>query len=65
MSAEYTKEELAEFNRLTNKLSSLNQMHRIEARLDMPKFVEKHGKEKCDAMFVELQRKDANRNRTK
>lgn len=48
-------EELAEFDRLLDMTASRNQMERISGRLDMAKFVEKHGKEKCDAMFVHLE----------
>jgi hypothetical protein len=52
----YTKKELAEFRRLVRKAESQRQMDRIEARLEQPKFIEKHGREKCDAMFEELMR---------
>ena len=60
----YTKDELKEFDRLTNELSSHNQVARIGARMDIKKFIEKHGKEKCDAMFAELQKRDAKRRKT-
>ncbi len=33
---------------------SLDQMDRINARIDIPKFIKEHGKEKCDAMYAEL-----------
>jgi hypothetical protein len=39
-------------------MSSLDQMTRINARLDVRAFQAKHGKEVCDAMFEELQRRD-------
>ena len=52
---EYTKEEFDEFLRLYDLGGSHNQCDRIESRLSMPKFVEKHGKEKCDAMFKVIQ----------
>lgn len=56
----YTKEELREFDRITNMLSSPRQMVRLDARLTLvPAFVEKHGKEKCDAMFEVLKARDA------
>lgn len=54
MSNEYTKEELDEFDRLTNDASDRDQMTRIRGRLDLRKFVDTHGKEKCDAMFAAL-----------
>lgn len=55
----YTPAMLAKFDLLTLKLSSRDQMTRINARLrDVPEFVEKHGREVCDAMFEELQRRD-------
>ena len=50
----WTPEELAEFDLLTWMVSSRDQTDRIRGRLDMDKFVEKHGKEKCDAMFAHL-----------
>lgn len=46
----WTPEELAEFDKLTEMMSSQLQMYRINARIDMHKFVKEHGKEKCDAM---------------
>lgn len=54
----YTKDELDEFDLLTAKLSSQNQMDRIEARLDCRQFLGRHGREKCDAMFAELTARD-------
>lgn len=57
----FSDAELRQFARLTLKLSSRNQLHRIEARMELPKFIEKHGKEKCDAMFAVLNRRDAGR----
>ena len=57
MSIQWTDEELQEFDRLVNEVSSIRQLERINARLNMPKFIEKHGKEKCDAMFAHLESK--------
>lgn len=54
----WTPEELKEFDRLTWDVCSIHQMKRIEGRIAMPKFVEKHGKEKCDAMFAYLLEQD-------
>lgn len=51
----WTPEELAEFDRLIDLTSSRNQMDRIHARFEMPKFIEKHGKAKCDAMWAHLE----------
>lgn len=56
--APYTAKELAEFDRITRRMCSLNQMARIEGRVECRKFEAEHGKEKCDAMFAELQRRD-------
>jgi hypothetical protein len=55
MSLEWTEEEIKEFDRLLGETGSRNQLERIIGRLDMTKFVEKHGKEKCDAMFAHLE----------
>lgn len=59
MTAAYTAKELKEFDRITDELSSRDQMARISARIAIKKFVEAHGKEKCDAMFEELKKRDA------
>lgn len=56
--AKYTPALLKEFDRLTMKLSSRDQIERIDARTAMPKFIETHGKDVCDAMFAELQKRD-------
>jgi hypothetical protein len=55
----FTSAELKRFDRLTMKLSSLRQMDRITARLDLSAFEKEHGTEKCRAMFEELKRRDA------
>jgi hypothetical protein len=60
----YTAAELKAFDRLTQRLSDRDQMKRISARLYMPAFIEKHGKEKCDAMFEALKHRDAKRAQT-
>jgi len=54
----YTDAELRRFNLITLKLSSRTQLHRIEARMEIRRFIEEHGKEKCDAMFEVLKRRD-------
>ena len=59
MSMIYTPEDLAEFRRLVELGESKNQMDRITSRLELPGFVAKHGKEKCDAMFEVLKREIA------
>ena len=51
---EYTKQDLDEFRDLVECGESQNQLARIKNRLEMPKFIAKHGKEKCDTMFVVL-----------
>lgn len=50
----YTEEELNELRELVELGESSHQMDRIHSRLDMPKFIERVGKEKCDAMFEVL-----------
>lgn len=50
----YTQAELKQFRRLVELGESLRQMDRIESRLRMPKFIERVGREKCDAMFEVL-----------
>ncbi|SER36621.1 MULTISPECIES: hypothetical protein [Pseudomonas] len=51
----WTKAEITEFDQLVNAVSSLNQVKRIEANFKQREFVEKHGQEKCDAMFKHLE----------
>jgi hypothetical protein len=55
----WTPEELAEFDRLIDGQSSRVQMTRLNARLDLDKFIKAHGKEKCDAMWAHLEARDA------
>lgn len=55
----YTQNELRRFDLLTAKLSSLDQMVRINARFDVSAFIKEHGEEKCDAMFAVLKKRDA------
>lgn len=50
----YTDEEIKEFTRLVELGESKNQIDRIKSRQDMPKFIQKHGKEKCDLMFKKI-----------
>ena len=50
----YTAEELDEFRDLVEAGESQNQMERVRSRLDMPKFIERVGREKCEAMFEVL-----------
>lgn len=54
---EWTDEELREFDKLVDGVSSRNQLTRISAGLDMHRFVAEHGAEKCDAMFAHLEGK--------
>ena len=56
----YTAAEIREFDRVTDMLSSQNQMVRLHARiLAIPAFIKKHGQAKCDVMFEELKRRDS------
>lgn len=57
----YTLAELKAFDRLTIKLSSRNQLHRIEARMKIRQLEETEGKEKLNAMFAVLKQRDAKR----
>lgn len=54
MGIKYTKQELDEFRWLVLQGESSNQMDRIHSRMDMPKFIERIGRDKCDAMYEEL-----------
>lgn len=54
----WTDAELVEFDDLVDAVSSRHQVERISGRLDMKKFIEKHGQEKCDAMWTHLQKRD-------
>lgn len=58
MAVTWTDEELREFDMLVDMVSSRNQLERISGRLAMLKFVDEHGKEKCDAMFAYLNTRD-------
>jgi hypothetical protein len=55
----YTKGDLRKFDRLTAMLHSPSQMERIHGRMEIKKFIELHGQEKCDAMFEVLKARDA------
>jgi hypothetical protein len=55
MSDPYTPEEMKEFRGLVEASESRLQTERIRSRLEMPRFIKKVGKEKCDAMFFVLQ----------
>jgi hypothetical protein len=50
----YTEEELNEFRDLVEAGESQRQTERIRSRMDMAKFIQKVGREKCDAMFEVL-----------
>jgi hypothetical protein len=56
----YSAKLLREFDLLTLRLGSRDQLTRITARLRVPEFIAKHGQAVCDAMFEELQRRDNN-----
>ena len=58
MTKTFTDAELREFDRLTMGLSSRDQMTRIRARLDLKEYVAEHGKDKCDAIFTELAKRE-------
>jgi hypothetical protein len=52
---EWSKEEITEFDRLIDDVSSQNQLSRISCGFAMQDFVNCHGKEKCDAMWIHLE----------
>lgn len=54
----WTPQELAEFDRLTLLLSSPRQMERIEGRLGVREFEDRHGTAKCKLMFAVLKARD-------
>lgn len=54
MTVEYTKEQLDEFRTLVEMTESIDQMTRIQGRLDLMRFVRDNDKELCDAMFAEI-----------
>ena len=51
MPSEYTPKELDEFRDLVEAGESRVQMERLRSRFDMPKFIERVGRDKCEAMF--------------
>lgn len=57
----YSPALLKQFDRLTLKLSNPRQAARVEARLQMKRFVAEHGQATCEAMFEVLKRRDAKR----
>lgn len=58
MDTTFTKAELKKFDNLTMATSSRHQMERITARLALNNFIKEHGKEKCDAMFAEIMKRE-------
>lgn len=54
MKTALTDLQYAKFVELVNGVSSQNNGTRVLARLDMRRFVEKHGKEVCDRAFEKL-----------
>ena len=54
----WSDEEFKEFDRLTMMASSPHQVTRIEGRLNLQEFVEKHGEDKCHAMFEHLSKEE-------
>ncbi len=55
----FTAKELKQFDRLTQMMSSANQLERINGRMAVRRFEAEHGKDKCEAMYEELKRRDA------
>lgn len=61
MSERYTEADYAAFRRLVLLGESQRQMARIESRLQMPKLIERLGKQVCDEMFERLKREEPKR----
>jgi hypothetical protein len=55
----FSDKDLRMFDRLTLRLSSPFGHVRINARFDLTNFIDQHGREKCDAMFAVLRKRDA------
>lgn len=55
----FNKAEIHKFNRLVEMNSSPHQLTRIQGRLGLSKMAAELGKEKCDAIWAELQARDA------
>ena len=55
----YTRSQLRRFDALTSKLSSLNNLTRIKARIDLKAFIADVGMDTCNAMFEVLKKRDA------
>ncbi len=56
--AKWTASELKEFTKLVDLSGSRIQMDRIRSRVEMPAFIKRHGKEKCDAMWAHINAKE-------
>lgn len=56
VATEFTKEELDEFRNIVEAGESRLQLERIRSRIAMPKFIERVGRDKCDAMFEVLKK---------
>lgn len=57
----FTEVEFKQFDSLTRKTGSPDQLIRIAARIDLRHFVQMHGKPKCDAMDAILLAQEAAR----
>lgn len=55
MDITYTAEEFEEFKRLYMATGSHDNLTRIHARLNMRKFSDTHGRDKCDAMYAKIE----------
>lgn len=55
----YEEKDFEEFEQLYY-MSSGDQLERIRSRLEMPKFIEKHGKEVCDIMYERVVEEEGN-----
>ncbi len=50
----YTPQQYRRFKKLVELAESQNQVDRITARFEQPKFIKEVGKEICDEMFARL-----------
>ena len=55
----WTKEDFADFDRLTKEASSHDQMTRISARLDMMRMEREIGREAMNEMMAEIRKIDS------
>ena len=63
--SEFTEDELEEFDLETARAEARDQVTRISGRLAVRRLIALHGKDKCDAMFAEILRRESARTKPK